>query len=238
LLILVFVILEFTTRIASKCASLLQHYFLFIDPDKVFSWGIIHHSIQMLILLGIMLLWLPHKPLQEWGYRIGDFRKGIKWIFWFSLVWGGIYLILTITNIVLKNTPVSYYDVTNNRNLIGELSFRGLLVGLSEETLFRAFPITVLAVFWSRKLNIFRFRLSQAGIIAAVIFVYAHISYSFYPFIIHNIDYVQLMSAAVLGLLYAIVFEETQSILYPIIIHNISDVFPVLSLYILHIVNH
>ncbi|MCA9960294.1 MAG: CPBP family intramembrane metalloprotease [Anaerolineales bacterium] len=241
ILIFVFLVIELAPRIGSFLANRFQSRLSFLDPDQVFSWGIIHHLAQFLIVLLIMIVW-PRKPLREWGFRRGNLHKGIRWIGWFSVVWIGFYTVLTVINIRQHNQLVTYYDVTDMRNLWGELIFRGLLVGISEETLFRSFPITLLSVYWYKEMELFRtrsmqVRLSQAGIISVVLFVYAHIAFNYYPFEIIAFNVVQLITAAGLGILYVIVFDDTKSIYYPAIIHSISDVIPVLSLVILSLVN-
>ena len=241
ILIFVLLVIEVAPRIGSLVANRFQSQLRFLDPDQVFSWGIIHHLTQLLIVLLIMIAW-PQKPLREWGFRVGDSQKGLRWISWFSIIWIGIYTILTIVNISQNNQITTYYDVTNARNLFGELTFRGFLVGLSEETVFRSFPITLLIVYWSAKIELFHIRsirvnISHAGILSVVFFIYAHIAFNYYPFEIITFDIVQLISAAGLGILYAVVFEQTKSIYYPAIIHSISDVIPVLSLVIISLVN-
>jgi len=236
LFIIVILVIEFAPRIGTLIADRYKYLLGFMDPEHVFSWEIIHHIVQLLIPLAIMIFW-PGRSLRDWGFKIGDSRRGMKWVFGFTLVWFGIYFLITLAYIVHHAIPNVYYDVTNTRNFLSELGFRTFLVGLSEETLFRAFPITILIVFLNRKINIFRFNISQAGIIAAILFCYAHVAYQIYPFKIINYNIAQLFTAAGLGLIYAIVFEETKSILYPIIIHSISDVIPVIDVFMLQVMN-
>ncbi len=64
-------------------------------------------------------------------------------------------------------------------NIIGQLSFQLLLSGPSEELIFRAFAITMLALVI--KDRVFNGKASAANIIAAVIFGLAHMSFSFHP---------------------------------------------------------
>jgi membrane protease YdiL (CAAX protease family) len=240
-LLFVFIVIEAAPRIGSLLADHFQPRLRFLDPDQVFSWGIIHHFTQLLIVLLIMIAW-PEKPLREWGFRAGDSQRGLRWVGWFTLIWIGIYTVLTLVNIVQNNQIAAYYDVTHPRNLLGELAFRGLLVGISEETVFRAFPIMLLVTCWSAEIELFRIRsfrvkISQAGILAVVFFVYAHIGYNYYPFEITYFNPVQLFTAAGLGILYAVIFEDTRSIYYPALIHSISDVVPVLSLALISLAN-
>ncbi|NCB41424.1 MAG: CPBP family intramembrane metalloprotease, partial [Clostridia bacterium] len=83
------------------------------------------------------------------------------------------------------------------RNIVGQMSFQLLLSGPSEELIFRAFAITMLARVV--KGRVFRGRVSLASIIAAVIFGLAHVHSSFAPF---KISYTlfQVFYAMVLGL--------------------------------------
>jgi len=236
LFLIVLLVIEFAPRIGSLVAFHYQQWLVFIDPEQTFSWEVIHHVVQLLIPLAIMILW-PGRSMRDWGFRLGDSRTGWKWVFWFTVIWFGIYFVITIPYIIQHIVPKVYYDVTNPRNLLGELSFRAFIVGISEETLFRAFPITILIVFLNRRYKIFHFSISQAGIIAAILFAYAHIGYQIQPLEITHLNIPQLFTAAVMGLLYAIVFEETKSILYPILIHSISDVIPVLGIYALSVIN-
>ncbi len=143
LLLFVFLVIEFAPRAGSILADHYPNLFTFIDPNHAFSWGIIHHVVQFLIPLIIMIFW-PNRSMKDWGFRIGDAKKGIKWIYGFTLVWLGIYLVITVGFLLQNNIPKVYYDVSNMRNFFGELGFRTFIVGLSEETLFRAFPITLL----------------------------------------------------------------------------------------------
>jgi membrane protease YdiL (CAAX protease family) len=235
LLLFVLLVIEFSPRIGSLIADHFQSIIALGAPNHVLSWEIIHHIIQLLIPLAIMIAW-PNRSLKDWGFRIGDAQKGWKWVFGFTLAWFGIYVVVMVITIAQKTIPHVYYDVSNTRSLLGELGFRTFIVGLSEETLFRAFPITLLIIYWNRKFNIFRFKISQAGIIAAVLFTYAHIGYYFYPFEIIHFNLGQLFAAAGLGILYAAVFEETKSIWYPIIIHSIADIIPVLGLFVLQFI--
>jgi len=235
ILLIVLIIIELTTRFAVYIADIFLPFFSFIDPEKVFMWGILHHIFQLIIPL--LIIFLLFRNLKKVGFQFGDVNKGKKFIIYFSLVWVGIYAIITIYNIIMQNIPQTYYDVTNLRNLFGELFFRGFIVGFSEEIVFRVFPITLLLLAgWKKEFSIFKWNITSAGIISTIIFAYAHIGYNFHPFIVYHFNILQIFTAFGLGLFYAIVYKETKSIYYPIIIHSISDLIPVISLFIISIV--
>ncbi|MFO7864137.1 MAG: CPBP family intramembrane glutamic endopeptidase [Salinivirgaceae bacterium] len=234
---LVVIVLLSAPRIGTLIADKLNPLFTAIDPDKKFMWGIVHHIIQALIPIIVILIWKKNL-FKEWGFKWGYKPWGWKWVGWFTLAWTLVYVGITTFNLLTNNTPEAYYDVTNSRNFLGELFFRCFIVGPSEEILFRSFPIVLLLTAgFTKKTDIFGFEITYAGIIAAVLFALAHIGFNFYPFEIYHFSVVQVVTSLGFGLLYAIVFHQTKSIYYPMIIHSISDVIPLLALYILHLLN-
>lgn len=234
---IVVLVLLLAPRIGTFIADKLNPLFTVIDPDKKFMWGIVHHIIQALIPTFLILIW-KKDFFKEWGLKWGNKSLGWKWVGWFTVVWTLIYVGINTYNLLTNNIPEPYYDVTNRRNFLGELFFRSFVVGPSEEILFRSFPIALLlASGFIKKTDIFGFEIPYAGIIAAVLFALAHIGFNFYPFEIYHLNIVQVVTSLGFGLLYAIVFHQTKSIYYPMIIHSISDVIPLLALYVLHLIN-
>lgn len=230
---IVVLVLIIAPRLGTLGADTLLPYFDDIDPDRRFMWGIIHHIVQALIPVVIVLVWKV-KLLKSWGFSVGNYKIGLQWVFWFTLTWLFIYAGLTVFNIYFENNPEVYYDVTHTRNFFGELVFRGMVVGPSEEILFRAFPISILLLAGlSKNYKIFNQDISQAGIISAVLFALAHIGLNILAFEVYHFNSIQIFTSLGFGLLYAIVFQKTKSIYYPMIIHSISDVIPVLSLFLI-----
>ncbi len=223
-------ILFIMPQIGSYVADQNTAFFDRLDPDQNYMWGIIHHLAQALPVLIIMIFW-PGVSMKQWGFQKGNADKGLKWVKYFTLIWAGLYVIITILMFLLDKSPDAYYDVSKPSNLAGELFFRFFVVGPSEEILFRSFPIVLLTmVGFDKKGDIFGFEINRAGIIAAVVFALAHIGYSLNPPEITQFDFLQVFTALGMGLLYAIVFRITKSIYYPMIIHAVSDVIPVLGL--------
>lgn len=232
---LVILVLLIAPRIGTLVADYLNPFFSSIDPDKKFMWGIIHHIVQVLVPIFLVLIW-GKELFRNWGFTIGYKTLGLKWVGWFTLVWIIIYAGINTFNLINNNIPEVYYDVTNTRNLFGELFFRGVIVGPSEEVLFRSFPIVLLLTAgYTKTTDIFGFKITCAGIISAVLFALAHIGFNFYPLEVYHFNIVQIITALGLGLLYAIVFHQTKSIYYPMIIHSISDLIPVFAIYLLHL---
>jgi len=229
----VVLVLILAPRFGTLVADHTMPYFDSIDPDRRFMWGIVHHIAQALVPVIFIFVW-KKSLFNQWGFCLGDAKVGWQWVLWFTVVWLGVYLGLTAFNIFQGISPEVYYDVTNPRNFFGELLFRGVIVGPSEEILFRAFPISILlASGLSKNHKIFNQNITQAGIISAVLFALAHIGFNFSSFEVYHFNFVQLTTSLGFGLLYAIVYQKTKSLYYPILIHSISDVVPVLSLFMI-----
>jgi uncharacterized protein len=204
-------------RLSGVIASLFDYRA--IDPDGAYAWISVHHVVQALILLIIMAAISKFKPL-DFGFGWGDKKVGTLYVLRFSLFFSiytaGAFLVLFLTD-SFQQFP---YPLTAT-NIIGQMGFQLLLSGPSEELIFRAFAITMLALVITGRA--FRATVSYANIIAAAIFGLAHVAFSFAPFAV-SYNPSQVILAIVLGLLYGDCYEGTNSMYYPMMMHSISNV--------------
>ena len=89
---------------------------------------------------------------------------------------------------------------------------------------------------WKGVVKLGKVRIPLAGIIAALIFVMAHIGLDLFPLQILYFNTGQLIFAFIFGIFYSILFYETKSILAPIITHNIVDGIGTLIDYVLTLI--
>ncbi|HEY5592072.1 MAG TPA: type II CAAX endopeptidase family protein [Paludibacter sp.] len=232
-LIIVIAVVEIITRTSGYLSNVLTPYFVFIDPDKVFIWSWIHHIIQLLLALFAMLIY-PKVKFKDWGFNLKNSKLSLSLFLKFSLGWFVLYTIGAFITIKMSNqTSVFPFQLTT-RNVLGYSGFMFLMPGLSEETLFRGFVMVVLGQSWKRILSIGKIAVPVSGLIAALIFTYAHISYTLFPLKIY-FSLGQLIFSFVLGVFYAIIFFKTKSLLGPILCHNISDGLGFVIIYLLSI---
>jgi len=220
-LLSVLLLVELITRSSGTLATFITPYFTGIDPDNPFIWSWVHHIIQFLLALSAMMLY-PGIRMRDWGFNLNNNRLSLQIFMKFSLGWLIFYGIGAFITLKMSgNTSVYPFPLTT-RNVIGYSGFMFIMPGLSEETLFRGFVMVVLGQSWKGILTIGKLTVPVSGLLAALIFTYAHISYTIFPLKIH-FNTGQLIAAFGLGIFYAVVFYKTKSLLGSILCHNISD---------------
>lgn len=113
----------------------------------------------------------------------------------------------------------------------GWLGFELLLSGPAEETMFRGLLLGLLVLWLPGRLRVFRFEVSVAGVLIALLFSLAHIS-SFWESPL-SLALGQQIYAVALGILYAWLRERSQSLLAPMIAHSVSNFVEVGLVYLL-----
>lgn len=215
-LILAFILLGIP-KLSGMVASLFNYQV--IDPHGSYAWISVHHIVQALFFIIIILVIKRLKQL-EFGFTWGNKEVGKKYVLLFTLIFG-LGSIATHIIAIITNTFQEFPYPLTAYNIVGQLGFQLFLSGPSEELIFRAFAITILAlVITGRFLN---GKISYANIIAAVIFGLAHVGFSFAPFTVSYNPF-QVALSVILGYFYGDCFEKSGSVYYPMIMHSISNI--------------
>jgi membrane protease YdiL (CAAX protease family) len=189
-----------------------------VDPDGAFAWISVHHIVQALIVLPIMVAITRWSGLR-FGFSWGDSKVGFYWVRLFALAFGA-YIVVSLIIVMVAGTFQPFPYPLTARNAAGQLGFQLLLSGPSEELIFRAFAITMFGLYVKGGLAK---GLSYAAILAAVIFGLAHVRFTFAPFTVSYSAF-QLVYAAALGLAYGACYEQSRSMYYPMMMHSLSNV--------------
>lgn len=231
-LIIVFIAIEFIPRLSVFLANLLNPVIQSFDKDGVFLWISVHHIFQLILTIGIMKFYFKSR-LRDWGFNLDNRQKAIKIVGWFILIFSVIQIIGSVILFINRESTEPYFGyLLTSKNILGYYSFEAFLSGTCEEPLFRGFAILVLAQSWKGRFRIGKIDFTIAGILAAILFTYAHISYSIFPFKILHLSPPQLLTAFGVGLFYSIVFQKTKSLLIPILLHNVSNIIVITIPYI------
>ncbi len=204
-------------RLSGAIADLFNYHV--IDPDGSYAWISVHHIVQALIFIFMITAITKFKPL-DFGFKWGNKEVGRKYVLTFTLIFGAGSLVSHIIAILSGSFQVFPFPLTA-LNIFGQMSFQLLLSGPSEELIFRAFAITMLALVVRGRF--LKGKISYPNFIAAIIFGLAHVGFSFDPFTL-NYNLFQVILSIILGIFYGDCYEKTGSVLYPMIMHSISNI--------------
>ena len=198
------------------------------------SWIIAHavHIPQFLIPF-FMICLITKGRLGEYGFNLKQ-KPPIfthKRMFILGLIFGLLMSLKYIPQVINK-TPISIPRPVTSFNVIGNLSFQWIVVGLSEETMFRGFIQTYLMNNLKGFVRIAGHNLHIGTVTAAVLWGAFH----FINILVMPIDsvifFVIITTCAGLAMGYA--YQETRSLLTTIIVHNTLFGVPLTVGYIIH----
>ena len=199
-----------------------------IDPYNIFAWLSVHHIVIMIIGLVAIGILAKTKKI-DFGFRLGDVKVGLDHTLNFSIIVLIYVIVFRVIVIVFFNISSPDFPL-NATNVVGTLGFQ-LLLSSTEEILFRAFPIALLAYSFKsskfitinkRIVGVSSFDVSRETVIAAILFTIAHIGWTLNPFSI-NFGIHQLVLSFVFGIFYGVAYQKSKSVLYPMAMHGISN---------------
>ena len=120
LVIGIFVIQQISSKFAGFIANLFNYNT--IDKDCVFAWISVHHIIQLLVGL-VIIIFLSRKLNLDFNLKIGSIKIGVKYILIFSSIMF-IYVILTYISGYYFNKIAPYNNKLNTKNIICTLGFQ------------------------------------------------------------------------------------------------------------------
>ncbi len=231
----IFILLLAVQIFLGKAGHFFANMFVYqqIDPYDIFAGISIHHIIQMIIALIVIIL-LSNLLHIDFYFKLGDISKGKKYLAIFTAVFAVISVALHILMYVNDQLPI--YDFPLDvRNILGTLGFQLFLSGPSEEIVFRALPITLLIFAFGNSKSI-KGNITLEVLLSSVLFSFAHVNWSLNPFVF-DVDLFRISYAFVLGTIQGVVYQRSKSILYPMIMHSVSNTLMVGTGYVFYGLN-
>ena len=176
-----------------------------------------HHLWQLafaLVCIGIF----SKGRYSRWGFNLGHFKMSVRWSFVFCIVTGFVALGFIPAELAWDANPGVIHPLTPS-NLFGWLGFEWLIVGISEEVLFRGLLQNFLEIGFPGAWNLRCVAIPHAGFLSTIIFCLAHVSYDGHP----HIPLDQLTIVFCLGLYTSTLYARTRSLAAPIFAHNFQD---------------
>ena len=187
------------------------------------SWryGFLSHIALLLTALAFIAILQPFFP-GSFGLLLP--RRGVGHV-WPALWVGAFFGILMLCvdyypSLIHWTAPPGPY-ATNPANVVPWLLMQGLVVGITEETVFRGLFLGYLLSRISYRVRIGSFQVSTAGILIAVIFSLAHAQAFWQTSFISALG--QQIYAIAIGVFCAYLFEQSGSLLAPALAHSAGD---------------
>ncbi len=203
--------------------DVVEHFIHLPDrPNMAWQRHYYDHAVQLVLAL-IAILIFKIFLRADYGLHRPPGKSYVRAAILWGLFFGVLMTAVDYWPQILAHKPPSDrpYPLTP-LNVAGWLSFEGVFVGPSDETLFRGLLVTYLAAAMPGRISLWRFDMNVAGVVVALIFALA----SFFSFFTEPfaIAFGQQIYAFALGILYAYWFEKSRSLLAPIIGHNVGAV--------------
>lgn len=195
-----------------------------IDPDNAFIYLYLHHIIQTIIFITLIIIAMRLFSLtwMDFGLNFTNYKKSILYTLCFVVLWA--ILQFCIGYLMVKHgTEVSLDFPLNTRNITGYFLFEILLTGTSEELFFRGLVITILTLIMKNYFSNHKITNILAILISTIIFMAGHINFESFPFRITYIDGLQQLTLFIFGTFYSILFIKTKSLLGPMLAHNLLN---------------
>jgi hypothetical protein len=208
--------------LASLTVPIVEHFTALPErPEMPWIAGSYVQAVQLVYaLIAIALL----KPMIRADF--GLHRPRGKSYVRAAILWG-VFLGLLMTAVdylpqILAHRPPADkpYPLTE-LNLAGWFSFEGLVVGPTDETLFRGLLVTYLAATLPGRISFRRYEMGVAGVIVALILALPYVADFFTRTMLIALG--GMFYTFVLGVLLAYWFEKSQSLLAPIVGHGVSS---------------
>ncbi|HHY81990.1 MAG TPA: CPBP family intramembrane metalloprotease [Clostridiales bacterium] len=192
-----------------------------LDPYNAYAWNFVHHTAILLFAL-IAILILSKLFKVNFGMGFGDSKTGIKFVVIYIAIFTVITPVVHILMMINNSLPVYAFPLNKN-NIIGTLCFSLFLSGPAEEILYRALPITILMQVFGKRIDV-KWNITLETIIASLLFAFAHMKWSLFPFSIKEMNYSQFLYAFMQGIISGKAYQDSRSVIYPMIMHSFSNV--------------
>jgi CAAX protease family protein len=169
------------------------------------------HQIGALALTLLAIRSVSTRRFADWGLNLRHAGLGIAMAAGFAVV------VSVPTYFLMDAAPPPTTPITP-WIIIAVLTTHFLVIGTTQEVLYRGFVMGFLENRWPTVYRVAGIEIPVRGLIAAVIFMLSHVK-PFPPFVWP----MQLMFSLVYGVLYALMYQRTRSLLGPSLAHGYSN---------------
>jgi membrane protease YdiL (CAAX protease family) len=206
--------------------------FMNVMRDSSWIFADLVHVPQFVVPF-VLICFITKGRLGEYGFNLRQKPPLFTHIRMFGLgAFFGLLMSLKYISQAVENTPIDIPQPVTLANVIGNMTFQWIVVGLSEETLFRGLIQTYLMDNLKGYIKLFGHNLHIGTIVGAILWGLFHFINILVMPLGAVVSFVILTTIAGLGMGYA--YQETRSIFTTIIVHNSLFGVPLTIGYILY----
>jgi membrane protease YdiL (CAAX protease family) len=220
--LVLFLLTEIFSEFSFYLTKLIYPKWQHLDPDGSYLYISIHHIFQAifaLVCIGVIKNRM-NKSWSDFGFNTNDWRFAIKRVLQFCAFWIVVQCVIAFSMILSGITPVPFHFPLTSLNFVGYFLFQVLLSGTSEEILFRAMVIFPMLYAGKRAGLSDKTNTIIAVVVSILIFILAHVNFSFNPFRVTNFIFMQQLTILTFGAFYAYLLLKTRSLVGPMLAHN------------------
>lgn len=205
--------------LAAELVDYARHYSHLVPgiADKL-GWLYAQHGVQLvlaLIAISVMRWLVP----ADYGLHVPQDRSYLVPAILCGLLLGALTAAVVAAPSLIAGTPLRLGHAPDAAGMVGWLAYCGLVLGPSDEILFRALLVTYLAVTMPGRLRLLGFEISGAGVVVAALYALYDAGFVTQPFAV-------ALGITVLGFvaatLYAYFLERSKSVLAPAAGHGVA----------------
>jgi membrane protease YdiL (CAAX protease family) len=180
------------------------------DPERYWLLQTVHQLAALALTLLVMRL-VSTRSWSDWGLNLRNAKQGI-------LLAAGFAAIISVPVYLLMDAAPTPTTSITPVGIIAVLATHFLIIGATQEVLYRGFVMGFLENQGPAVYRAGGWEMPLTGLLATVIFVVSHVK-PYPPFIWPE----QLAFATAYGILYAIIYHRTRSLLGPALAHGYSN---------------
>ena len=224
------VVLAVLTFVATlPTTSLIESYFDAATLEA-YPWIISYGQDISQIIAAVILMLIIGGGLRQWGFNLKSKNLYLGAAVGVGVVFGILMTLVDHLPVLLSGDKIDGYDL-NTVNVLGTLTKVWVVVGISEEIVYRGLMVGFLMRKFTGQVRFFKWEIPTGGVIVAGLFALAHVESFWTGSPLYAAG--QQVYAIGAGLCLAYLYAKSRSLLAPIIAHNIANGIEITAVFIL-----
>jgi membrane protease YdiL (CAAX protease family) len=188
---------------------------LLVRIPSVLSFNMPYEKAPLIYLLTLTIIVIERTDVSAFGFKTKRIWKAVLYGIVFYIILGGmtLFILYLLIYLLTNQTPVLFYDISL---FLLSMPFQTLLVGISEEGLFRGYI----------QMHLQKFYAFKAVLVQAVLFGFWHFVWNLSPF--DPLRMAQYITTTFfIGLLFGYFYSKAKNLVPLVLTHGLWNSFPI-----------